>query len=367
MKNITFIILLGLLCSFAYAYPVTVESQFIYANGTARNGTYIANFTFYNSTGNIVFFDSSLVNIGVTGKFKKQFDFPYFGNSSLNVIVTVDNETTGMVNVSYVHNSINSQHLQGNAADYYAKAASGNCPLGKALQNITLAYDALTLQCISLPDIFDVLIGDNVYLYNDTIYMHFNDTKMNLSIVNKINNIVDSSYIEDMGFNMTFELKSYFDSLYQPLGNYATFGYVDAVVNGNMSLKLNVTDQRFNDSAVNSTENIKLLGFNMTDELFILFLNLTDQRYNDTSLILSINESLILNETIQSWINANGNYSADRLQLAFLNQTNIFTKNITFGRINVTQNAIFNQSICLDNCSRTITFNGSDTVFKFLV
>jgi len=165
--NVIFLMML-LLVSMVYAYPITIESQFTYINGSARVGTYTANFTFIDSTDAVVFSDISSITTTATGKFKKEFDFPYFGNETLRVRAIVNDSDTGLVNVAYVPYAINAQYLQGKSLDYFA--------------------------------------------YNGTL------------VNNTINSKVTQSYIETLGFNTTIDLFNYFNDLYQAIGNYLVSG-----------------------------------------------------------------------------------------------------------------------------------------------
>lgn len=99
------------------------------------------------------------------------------------------------------------------------------------------------------------------------------------------------------GYNTTVQLTALYNTLYYPLGSnpagYLT-SYIDSTarVDSLNLTKLNVTDQRYNDTGfcsalVSSVGNWTLdkSSYNTTAQLYNIFLNITDQRYNDTAYI----------------------------------------------------------------------------------
>jgi hypothetical protein len=130
----------------------------------------------------------------------------------------------------------------------------------------------------------------NDSLNNETQNRQTNDSYLQGQIDNKLN-ISDQRYNDTALINQT---------------NYTIWLELDN--------KLNITDQRYNDTAlinaVNTTLNIESLGFNTTVQNYNLFLNLSDQRYNDTQLVLDVNSTIkqplspyIVNNTSSFWIN----------------------------------------------------------------
>lgn len=384
--SIIWIVLIS--CSMAYAFPVSIESQLTYTNGTVQVGTFTVNFTFINSSGTVIFSDVSSVTTNINGKFRKEFDFPYFANDTLRVRVNISDTDTGYVNVTHVLYSINSRYLQGKDLSYFVTVGGSTCPLNYAVQNITLSSSGLTTQCMLIETASSFsLSGDNVYLYNDTSEMHLNETKLNSTVNKSIDRRVTVGFLSALGFDITTDLKMYFDTLYQSIIGYYSNTEIDNLIIGNSSLKLDITDQRYNDTiAIQQINDSKL--------------NVTDQRYNDTVLIVTLNTTIITlnnisNASIQELINANGNwsldraqyvnytaldnttivrsgntswiviavgnYTKDRAQVAFKNQTNIFILNQTFSNITVLNFTCLNA-----NCSHSIRFDGSDSVFAFL-
>lgn len=148
---------------------------------------------------------------------------------------------------------------------------------------------------------------------------------------NKIVAVNTSANFKSFGFNLTSELKSYFDGLYYSIGN--ALGFINQSQADARYLQL--TDQRYNDTVA--------IG---------LKLDSNDQRYNETTLLNSVNASL------QTEINTRqsiGNWSADKID--YYNKTEVYNKT-EINNLNIT---LQNQITILQNNQTFQNINGDAT------
>jgi len=300
-------------------------------------------------------------------------------------------------NMMNVNSSVNAQYLSGISAGALlnndsvisakidllniSKASAGICPTGQFVQNTTTGGVQCGTPNVANPFNQNLNTGDNVQFKNITasnisalnIYANLNwsyilnipsyvrnydsDITLKLNVSDQrfnatslIGAVNTSGNIQGLGFNTTAQLDSRYYSSSNPTGfvngsGLSLYNDTTLVQNLNSSLtvlingKLNVSDQRFNDTsligAVNTSGNIQSLGFNTTVQLNSLYLGVSDQRYNDTVLITGkldasdqrYNDTAFCSALISSvgnWSNDKTNYlnsTADAIQDNNLMQT----------------------------------------------
>jgi len=110
----------------ALAFNISVETQLTDpGSGEPIVGTYVINFTLYNSTDDMVFTDEFVQATDAQGRFHRYFDINYLFNDYTYVTwqIGADSETSKTL-VSYVPNAINSEFLGGHPPSYFASNAS---------------------------------------------------------------------------------------------------------------------------------------------------------------------------------------------------------------------------------------------------
>jgi len=115
------LILLLLCIPVAFAYNISVESQITTVSGTVSTGSYLINFSVYNSTDSLVFTNTSNITTDSNGRFHQFYDLNYSNNDSLYWTWKIGTDTeTNKSQVGYVPYAINAQKLQGKDLSYFA-------------------------------------------------------------------------------------------------------------------------------------------------------------------------------------------------------------------------------------------------------
>jgi len=241
-------------------------------------------------------------------------------NNSLNqeIIARQGNDTALQNNINLKLNITDQRYNETGLINSLnnTKAGTGNCAAGKFVVNTTTNG----IQCDTpVGEIYTNGTGltllNNQFNISNTYIQQFNSTSLINSLNNSINNVNTSTNIKSLGFNLTTELKSYFDSLYYSITNPNQF--INNTVNNlnNYYLK----NQTYNQTEVNNLlSNINSSNNNSINVLNQSLQNEINARIgNDTEIRNSLNNTNnTLNNNVtnlQNQITSIGNWTKDRV------------------------------------------------------
>jgi len=195
-----------------------------------------------------------------------------------------------------------------NAANSTAggKASPGTCAAGTIVQNTTTGG----VQCVSAGGAGTVTSVTRGFGFNNTgtsisstgtldintsiilaaTDQRYNDSAAITAVDSKISSVNTSANIKSFGFNLTSELKTYFDTLYYGASNPSSF----------IASSISVLSNFYNKT------DMLLLYYNKTDA-DARYLQLTDQRFNDSALATSANSTATTANTLANTANTTAN------------------------------------------------------------